>query len=87
MKQLLRLAVFLIYLSLAMIVLYFPLTELLAYVSRETRLFEFSPRLAAEDSLLPGLGLVFLCALFMAILRKLESVKDSARNTDSPDGP
>jgi len=82
-NQLLKLMTFLIYSVLAMIVLYFPLSELLAHIGREARLFRFSLELAVEDSLLPGLGLALLCALIMAIRRKFDPIQGS-KNTGSP---
>lgn len=86
-NQLLRLMTFLIYSFLAMIVLSFPLSELLTRIGRETRLFHFSLKPAVEDSLLPGLGLALLCALLMAIRRKFDSIQGAGTNAGSPEDP
>ena len=73
-------------LLLAAILLYFPAAELLARLGRETRMYQFQPDLALEDSLLPCLALALISALVSAIRRKIEPADASEWNRQDLSG-
>lgn len=75
-RLVLKLIVGLIYAVLAAILLYFPFAQILAYVARETRLFQFQQTLQVEDSLLPCLGLAVIYFVVSVIRRMLEPAAD-----------
>jgi len=62
----------LIYCLFAVVVLYFPATELAGYVARETRLFETPPAVPIEDALLPLLCLAVIYAIIAGLSRSIE---------------
>ena len=75
-RLVLKLIVGVIYAILIAVVLYFPFAQILAYVARETRLFQFQQTYQVEDSLLPCLGLAVIYAVVSALRRALEPAAD-----------
>ena len=72
LRTFLKTVIVLIYAVLALIVLYFPVSELIAYMGRETRLFHVRIFVPTEDALLPAFALAVLYAFVTALLRRVE---------------
>ncbi len=83
LRLLLQCITWLLYAVFAVIVLYFPISELLTYFALETRIFRFEQRFLIEDALLPLFVLALIYGTVTGLRRKIERAEAPGREAHS----
>lgn len=81
LKLFLQISTWVIFALFGLIILYFPVIELVAYVARETRFFKTPYMLPIEDALLPLFCLAVAYAAIATLMRKIEKPEPAGDET------